>query len=79
MRLSRSRNFVLDKFSIGRLASLACLLEVSAPKPGNVHRGADFADVTFEDFLISAEILGNTIDQNAEQGIGETILSLIHI
>lgn len=68
---------MLDKFSIGRLASLACLLEVSAPKPGNVHRGADFADVTFEDFLISAEILGNTIDQNAEQGIGETILAAV--
>ena len=33
---------------------LACLLEVSAPKPGNVHRGADFEDMTFVDFAISA-------------------------
>ena len=32
----------------------ACTLELLAPKPGNVHRGADFADVTFGDFIASA-------------------------
>lgn len=68
---------MLEKFSVGRLASLACLLEVSAPKPGNVHRGADFADVTFEDFVVSAEVLGNVIDQDSELGVGETILAAV--
>ncbi len=56
---------------------MACLLEVSAPKPGNVHRGADFDDLTFEDFLISAEILGQTIDACPSDSVGMTILSTI--
>ena len=66
-----------EHFSVGRLASLACLLEVCAPKPGNVHRGADFEDVTFEDFVLSAEVLGQAIDTSAEKPVGETILDAV--
>ncbi|MEE3219413.1 MAG: triphosphoribosyl-dephospho-CoA synthase, partial [Planctomycetota bacterium] len=43
-----------QNFSIGQCATLACLWEVTIPKPGNVHRGADFEDLTFADFLASA-------------------------
>ena len=40
---------------IGRCASLAALLEVSAyPKPGNVHRLRDFEGTTYEHFLASS-------------------------
>ncbi|HEY6563552.1 MAG TPA: triphosphoribosyl-dephospho-CoA synthase [Pirellulaceae bacterium] len=42
----------------GKAAALACLSEVSAPKPGNVHRAADFDDLTFQDFAISAVCVG---------------------
>ena len=35
------------------MRALACLLEATAPKPGNVHRGADFADVTYPEFVVS--------------------------
>jgi len=66
-----------EHFSAGRLASLACLLEVCAPKPGNVHRGADFDDVTFEDFVLSAEVLGQVIASSAEKRTGETILNAV--
>ena len=38
----------------GLLAQLACLLEVTARKPGNVHRYRDFDDATYLDFLLSA-------------------------
>lgn len=48
--------------SVGQQVSLACLLEVSAPKPGNVHRGADFEDMCLNDFLIAGTLLGNAID-----------------
>jgi len=51
--------------SIGQCASLACLLEATAPKPGNVHRGADFADVTFGHFATSAVLLGPPLEQAA--------------
>ncbi len=36
--------------TIGQCATLACLLEATAPKPGNVHRGADFEDLTYPDW-----------------------------
>ena len=39
---------------VGQLGGLACLLEATAPKPGNVHRGADFEDLTYLDFATSA-------------------------
>ncbi len=62
-----------SNFSLGRIAELACLLEVAAPKPGNVHRGADFEDVTFEDFVTSAVVFGQVIDELADARLGETI------
>lgn len=62
---------------IGHLASLACLEECSAPKPGNVHRGADFEDVTFYDFQVSAVCLGMAIDAGIERSIGATVLDAV--
>jgi putative flippase GtrA len=40
--------------STGVCAALACIYEVSAHKPGNVHRGADFEDLSYVDFVASA-------------------------
>ena len=37
----------------GTLAAVACVLEASARKPGNVHRFADFDDATYVDFMLS--------------------------
>lgn len=65
------------EFSIGRIASLACLLEVCASKPGNVHRGADFEDLTFTDFAVSAEILGQAIDTRSTDSVGELVIETI--
>lgn len=65
------------QLSPGGIASLACLLEVSAPKPGNVHRGADFEDVTFDDFATSAVVLGQIIDACAQRSLGDTILAAV--
>ncbi len=65
------------QLSIGQCACLACLLEVSAPKPGNVHRGADFDDVTFTDFLASAVAITPIMHRAANQPVGRTILEAI--
>ncbi len=66
------------QFTAGQLASWVCQLEVTAPKPGNVHRAADFEDVTLGDFLSSGIALGSAIDaQPASGGIGSMILSAI--
>ena len=61
----------------GGIASLVCLLEVTASKPGNVHRGADFEDVTFEDFATSSVVFGQVIDSNAECSLGDTVLAAV--
>ena len=39
---------------VAAAAQLACLLEASAPKPGNVCPGRPFSDARYEDFLASA-------------------------
>lgn len=51
--------------SVGQCATMACLLELSAPKPGNVHRGADFDDVGFADFALSAIAFAPELDAAA--------------
>ena len=63
------------QLSIGRIASLACLLEVCAPKPGNVHRGADFEDMSLNDFVVSAELLGQAIDSRKTDELGLLVLN----
>ena len=59
------------------LATLACHLEVTAPKPGNVHRGADFEDVGLNDFLTSAVILGESLERNTSMTLGHTIFDCV--
>ena len=59
--------------TIGQCATLACLWEATAPKPGNVYRGADFEDLTYADFVTSAAVIGPIVDNAREQGVGVTI------
>jgi len=63
--------------SIGQCATLACLLEATAPKPGNVHRGADFDDMTFTDFVVSATAIGPVMDAAMSNGVGETVFQSV--
>ena len=53
---------------IATCARLACVLEVSAPKPGNVNRLHDFEDTRFDDFLASGIALGNVCEEAARNG-----------
>ena len=64
---------------IAALAELACLLEVSAPKPGNVSPGRHFADLTYEDFLASAVAIGPVFTRIADQSLGETIRQAVDV
>ena len=58
---------------IGVMAQLACLLEVSAPKPGNVCPGRHFPDARYEDFLASALAIGGPIGGAGTRPLGATI------
>ena len=64
-------------FPTGQAALLACLLEVAAPKVGNVHRGADFEDTTFYDFVVSASAIQTVFDQADDLSVGELVLQSI--
>jgi len=51
------------EYSLGTVATAACLLEASAIKAGNVHPTASFQDMNYEHFRSSAEVIGRTIDE----------------
>jgi len=53
-----------------KAAQLAASLEVSGwPKPGNIHRTADFEDTKFEQFIAGSIALGPVIRKTALRGI----------
>lgn len=50
------------------MAQLASVLEVSGwPKPGNVHRTRNYDDMVFQDFIISGVVIGNIMEELANQ------------
>ena len=61
----------------GLLAQVACQLEVSARKPGNVHPGRNFADCHFVDFLLSAAAIAGPLDRARRVGVGPAVLEAI--
>jgi len=58
-------------------AQVACILEVSADKPGNVTRYRDFADLGFEELLLSAVAIGPALREANAAPVGRTILRAI--
>ena len=54
-------------------AQLACLLEVSTPKPGNVSPGRHFHDARYEDFLASAAAIGGALASADTRPLGATV------
>lgn len=62
--------------TIGRIAQLACSLEVLAPKPGNVYPGAEwnFTNTTVTDFLKSAQAISPIFDQAGALSVGDLVL-----
>ncbi|HEY8259530.1 MAG TPA: triphosphoribosyl-dephospho-CoA synthase [Gemmatimonadales bacterium] len=62
---------------IAAAGQLACLLEVSAPKPGNVSPGRHFHDTRYEDFLASAVAIGPSLARSGTQPLGDTIRAAV--
>ncbi len=55
---------------VSECLQLAILLEVSAyPKPGNIHRTADFKETRYEHFLASAVALKPSLRDAAQRGV----------
>jgi triphosphoribosyl-dephospho-CoA synthase len=62
---------------IGAAATLACIYEATAPKPGNVHPTRGFDDVSYADFVASAVVIGPIIANAGTTGIGQTVLEAV--
>jgi triphosphoribosyl-dephospho-CoA synthase len=62
---------------IAAAAQLACLLEVSAPKPGNVSPERHFHDTRYEDFLASAVAIGPALGAAGGRPLGATIRAAV--
>ena len=58
---------------VASAAQLACLLEASAPKSGNVSPGRHFADSRYEDFLASAVAIGGPLAGAGSRPVGATV------
>jgi triphosphoribosyl-dephospho-CoA synthase len=58
---------------VAAAAQLACLLEASAPKPGNVSPGRHFTDARYEDFLASAVAIGAPLAGVGVRSVGATV------
>ncbi|WP_165063882.1 triphosphoribosyl-dephospho-CoA synthase [Paludisphaera rhizosphaerae] len=67
----------MNDLSPGMMAQTACLLEVSARKPGNVHRDADFRDLDHLDFLLAASAIAAPLDRARSEGIGAAVLGAV--
>jgi len=67
----------LPAADVAAAAQLACLLEASAPKPGNVSPDAAFRDATYEDFLASAAAIGPAVLGAGERPLGATIRAAV--
>ena len=62
---------------IAAAGQLACLLEVSAPKPGNVSPERHFHDTRYEDFLASAVAIGPALAAAGARPLGATIRAAV--
>jgi triphosphoribosyl-dephospho-CoA synthase len=63
--------------SVAGAAQLACVLEVSAEKPGNITPSHDFHDTSYEDMLRSAIAVGPELARAGERRVGETVLAVV--
>ena len=67
--------FPFDRqWSLRAAAQLACVLEATAPKVGNVHPGVAFVDMQYGDFLKSSAAIGPVFAKTGELSVGELVL-----
>lgn len=65
--------------SAGWCTAWACLLEATAPKPGNVSPGRDFADLTYADLLTAGQAIAPVVQAAADGlAVGPAILQAVN-
>jgi triphosphoribosyl-dephospho-CoA synthase len=62
---------------LAQLIHVACLLEATARKPGNVHPQAAFDDLQYQDFVTAAEIVAPILAEAATLGVGRAVFEAV--
>jgi len=73
----RKRDGSVRGRDVAAAAQLACLLEASAPKPGNVSPTHRFDDLCYEDFLAAAAAIGGPFAAAGSAAVGTTVRDAI--
>lgn len=68
----------MSRPDIGVTAQIACFLEVTAPKPGNVTPSSGFDEAHLEHYLASAAAIGPPLAAAGVRGVGATIRAAVH-
>lgn len=63
--------------NLSHLIHTACILEARARKPGNVHPEISFPDLSYEDFVLAAQAVSETLPPVAERGVGAAVLEAV--
>jgi triphosphoribosyl-dephospho-CoA synthase len=67
----------LPRLGPGWAATMACVLEAAAAKPGNVHPGAAFPDLDHAELVAAATAIGPVLERAATAPLGEAILDAV--
>lgn len=62
---------------LAELIHVACLLEATARKPGNVHPQVAFDDLRYQDFVTAAEIVAPILAEAANLGVGRAVFEAV--
>ena len=63
---------------LAQLCVQACLMEATARKPGNVHPGARFNDLYYDDFVQSAKSAAPHLARAGVHGVGRAVRDAVH-
>jgi len=63
--------------SLAEQIELACLLEATARKPGNVHPAAAFDNLCYDDFVTAAAVSAPLLARTHECGIGRAVFDAV--
>ncbi len=77
MSEARQRAWMSSHLSIGMAASLACCLEASACKAGNVMPGVSFSDMEYSDFLVSSHAISPIFNRTEGLSVGQLVLQSV--
>ena len=67
----------LGPTTLEKMLRAACVLEATARKAGNVHPWQSFSDLTYRDFVASADAIAPLLARTSERGVGRVVFEAV--